>query len=185
MHPHLLPVVLALAVVTPPLVLVDLRERRLPNPLVGTAGLGLATSCAAALVSGGPGAGPSVARAGTAVVACGGVLLVVAVVGGLGMGDVKLGAVLGGAAALVDPHGLPLAALVAALAGGVGAVAVAVAVPRRRGGRGPRGGRAPGLLPERPASVPYGPALLLGWWVVVLAETAGGATTLVGTVAPP
>jgi len=172
----LLPVVLVLAVVTPPLVVTDLRERRLPNRLVAAAAFGLAASCAAVLASGDHGAA-SVGRAALAVLGGGGALLVLALGGGVGMGDVKLGGVLAGAAALVDPAGVPLGALVAGLAGGIGAVVVAAG--RRRGERDP------GLLPERPASVPYGPALLLGWWSVPLAGAAGGATTLFGTVAPP
>ena len=177
MPPSLLPVVLVLAVVTPPLVVTDLRERRLPNPLVAAAALGLVASCAAVLASGTDGAAASVGRAAAAVLGGGGALLVLALAGGVGMGDVKLGGVLAGAAALIDPAGVPLAALVAGTAGGVGAVVVAAG--RRRDGCDP------GLLPERPASVPYGPALLLGWWSVPLAGTAGGATTLLGTVAPP
>ena len=177
MPPSLLPVVLVIAVVTPPLVVADLRERRLPNPLVAAAALGLGASCAAVLASGADGAAASVGRAALGVLGGGGALLVLALAGGIGMGDVKLGGVLAGAAALVDPAGVPLAALVAGTAGGIGAVVVAVG--RRRGGHDP------GLLPERRASVPYGPALLLGWWSVCLAETAGGATTLLGTVAPP
>lgn len=172
--PSLLPVVLVIALVTPPLVVADLRERRLPNPLVAAAALGLGASCAAVLASGTDGAAASVGRAALAVLGGGGALLVLALAGGVGMGDVKLGGVLAGAAALLDPVGVPLGALVAGLAGGIGAVVVAV-------GRG----HDPGLRPERPASVPYGPALLLGWWSVPLAETAGGATTLFGTVAPP
>ena len=174
----LLPVVLVLAVVTPLLVVADLRERRLPNRLVAAVALGLVASCAAALASGTDGAAAaSVGRAAVAVLGGGGALLALALAGGVGMGDVKLGGVLAGAAALVDPAGVWLGTLVAGLAGGIGAVVVTAG--RRQGGRDPS------LLPERPASVPYGPALLLGWWSVPLAGTAGGATTLLGTVAPP
>lgn len=177
MHPTLLPVVLALALVTPPLVVVDVRRRRLPDRLVVVAALGLVVSCGAVLVAGPGGAGAVLRASGTAT-ATGVVLVALAASGGLGMGDVKLGAVLAGAAALLDPAGPLLAALVTAVTGGACAAAVAVAC-RRRAARG----ALPG--PPRSLRVPYGPPLLLGWWAVVAAETAGGATTVLTIVAPP
>ena len=176
MHPSLLPVVLVLALVTPSLVVVDLRQRRLPNPLVALAALGLLVSCLAVLGAGPPGGTGTVLRAVATATATGVVLVALAACGGLGTGDAKLGAVLAGAAALLDPAGPLLAALVAAVCGGVGAVAVAGA-PRRRAARAQPG--------PPPLAVPYGPALLAGWWAVALAETAGGATTVLTIVAPP
>ncbi|GAB2967424.1 prepilin peptidase [Frigoribacterium salinisoli] len=176
MHPSLLPVVLALALVTPPLVVADVRRRRLPNALVASGALGLLASCLAVLGAA-PGGAVTVLRAVAAATAVGVLLVAVAICGGLGMGDAKLAAVLTGAAALLDPAGPLLAGLVTAVCGGVSAVAVA-ARGRRRAAR---------ALPDPPRSlaVPYGPALLAGWWAVALAETAGGATTVLTIVAPP
>ena len=74
---------------------IDMREHRLPNNLVAIAALlGLAAVAASAISSGDPG---SLVRAVLGAVMVFGVLLVMALIApsGLGMGDVKLGAVTG------------------------------------------------------------------------------------------
>ncbi|HEU0205548.1 MAG TPA: A24 family peptidase [Pseudolysinimonas sp.] len=139
---------LAVAAVTPPLTRVDLAEHRLPNRLVapallaGVAGLGLSV-----LVSGAPLA-PVLAS-----VAYAGLLFVVALFGGMGMGDVKLAAALG----LASP--VPVialgSALLAFLLGGIAAVIVLI----RRGRR---------------ARIAFGPFLLTGYFAAL------GLSALIG-----
>jgi leader peptidase (prepilin peptidase)/N-methyltransferase len=128
----------ALAAVTPALVAVDTLEHRLPNRIV----LPLYAACAAALVAQ-PSWIPLAAGAGTA-----GFLFLLSLGGGMGMGDVKLGGVLGLAAG-----GLGLsAAVLSPLAGFLlGAGAALVALRRGRG-----------------ALIPFGPYLLGGFWVAVV-----------------
>jgi len=140
--PALVPA-LALAAAAPPLARIDLAEHRLPNRLVvlpllaGLAGLGLTW-----LVSGRPPVLPVLAA-----VIYAGVLFVLALFGGMGMGDVKLAAALGLASpTLVIAAGSPLLAF---LFGGV----VAVVVMIRRG---------------RKALIAFGPFLLAGYFGVLV-----------------
>jgi leader peptidase (prepilin peptidase) / N-methyltransferase len=136
---------LAVAAVAPPLVRIDLAEHRLPNRLVvpallaGVVGLGLSWP-----VSGVP---PLIPLLAGAIYA--GVLFVLALFGGMGMGDVKLAAALGLASpTLVIALGSPLLAF---LLGGVAAVIALI--------RSGRGGR-----------IAFGPYLLAGYvGVLVLA----------------
>lgn len=128
------------AAVTVPLVVTDVRERRLPNALVlpgyAFAALGLAWD---ALARGSPGADAGAAVVGVvpvvaagsgavAVVAVGvgvlGLFVLLAWTGGLGMGDAKLAGLLAIALGAVGPLGM------AVPAGAVGAVApLGMAVP--------------------------------------------------------
>lgn len=142
----LLPALVALALVTPRLVMVDLREHRLPNRLVGYAALGVLISSLADWVMTG---GPHLMAIGAGAVV-GTLLLVASLLGGLGMGDVKLGAVLAWTAALIDPS---LAVLLVVLAILVGGVQSAVVLVRTRDGR---------------RNIAFGPALLAGYWVPIL-----------------
>jgi leader peptidase (prepilin peptidase)/N-methyltransferase len=130
---------LAVAAVAPPLARVDLAEHRLPNRLVvpallaGVAGLGLSW-----LVSGVPPLIPLLVGASYA-----GVLFVLALFGGMGLGDVKLAAALGLASpTLAIALGSPLLAF---LIGGIAAVIVLI----RRG---------------RKARIAFGPYLLAGYF---------------------
>lgn len=134
-----------LAAVTPALCRIDLRERRLPNRLVlpgyAAAVLGLAAQW---LVTG---VFPLVALlAGAAYFLF---LLLLGLAGGMGMGDVKLGGVLGLAAGLLGVMTAVISPLLAFLVGGVAALVVLL-----RRGRG--------------AHIPFGPFLLLGFWAAVL-----------------
>ena len=70
-------------------------------------------------------------------------------IGGLGMGDVKLGAVLAWAAALVDPS---LAVVFVVLSVMFGGVQSAIVLLRTR---------------DRRRSIAFGPALLAGYWLPV------------------
>jgi len=138
---------LAIAAVAPPLVRTDVAEHRLPNRLVipallaGVVGVGvgwLATGSAPLL--------PLLAACGFA-----GFLLLLAMVGAMGMGDVKLAAALGLAAPTVSVA--ILSPVLAFLVGGLASVFALI----RHG----RGGR-----------IAFGPFLLAGYFGA-LAITAG------------
>ena len=163
---------LGVAVVTPALVRIDIAERRLPNVLVAVAAGAWGVSTALLAVGGDPAAAATSLLSGVSVAVVG---LVAALAGGLGMGDVKLGAVLSG---VVSPIG-PMALLV--FWGLAGALAVGVAAARsirsRRGQSPPPSDPPPSDPPptgpprsdRRPAvrDVPFGPCLLAAfWWVV-------------------
>jgi leader peptidase (prepilin peptidase) / N-methyltransferase len=134
--------VIYLAVVTPWLVGIDLREHRLPNLLVVPGiGVGLLSCAAECTLSGRLPIVPLVAGS-----AFGAFLLVLNLVGGMGMGDVKLGAALGLASWNVSVA--VLSPVVAFLAGGL--VSVALLIAGRRGQK-----------------IAFGPFLLAGFWVAV------------------
>jgi leader peptidase (prepilin peptidase)/N-methyltransferase len=134
--------VVYLAAVTPWLVWFDLSSHRLPNLLVLPGiGVGLLSCAGEWVVTGRVPIVPLVAG-----VAYAGFLLVLNLVGGMGMGDVKLGAVLGFASwslsiAVLSP-------VVAFLVGGL--VSVALLIAGRRGQK-----------------IAFGPFLLGGFWVAV------------------
>lgn len=121
---------------------VDVREHRLPNPLVAAAAAGVAAGLAVAAIDAGRWA-PIWQGAGAAACVFA-VLYVAALFSDMGFGDVKLGAVVAGCAGAAGP-----AAAVTALLAGF-AVAAAVAVARLVGGAG------------RGSAVALGPWLLLG-----------------------
>jgi len=131
------------------LIVVDQRWRRLPNPLVLLAAACVIGGLASALI-----AGASPRRLGGAllvgvVVFAVAVLLYLATRGAIGAGDVKLAGVLG---VLVGWWGIDAVfswSLLSAVLGG----ALALVAMRRHGRR---------------ASVPFGPALLVGAWAAVL-----------------
>lgn len=129
---------LALAAAAPSLARIDLAEHRLPNRLVVPAIVAGVVGVALDWLVAGP---PLVSLAAAAAYA--GVLFVLALFGGMGMGDVKLAFALGLASptltiALVSP-------LLAFLLGGVAAVVVLVR-------RGPK------------ARIAFGPFLLAGYF---------------------
>lgn len=141
-HPALV-APLAVAAVAPRLARVDLAEHRLPNRLVVPALLagvvGLALSW---LVTGEP---PLIPLLAGAIYA--GVLFVLALFGGMGMGDVKLAAALGLASATpAIALGSPMLAFF------FGGVAALIALIRR----GPK------------ARIPFGPFLLAGYFAVLV-----------------
>ena len=175
--PGLAVVVAVALLVTPGLVVTDLVSRRLPDRLV--APLAAATLGGLALhAATGAGSWPSVLQGlavGVAVLVAGGA---VSWWGGLGMGDVKLGAALATSTALTGPAAELAGGAVLAM-GSVGA-AVAVALTGRHAGRAQAAGEA------RPASamggtslargVPLGPVLLAAWWATVTVEATGAST---------
>jgi leader peptidase (prepilin peptidase) / N-methyltransferase len=128
----------AAAAAAPALARIDTTQRRLPNALT-----------APLLVIGGAAGAVRLAQgdlAPLAAVGCALVLLAMALTGGMGMGDVKLGAALALATATVGWAG-PLAGLAASVVIGGAAGAAALVLGRR--------------------SVAFGPALLIGHAVAV------------------
>jgi leader peptidase (prepilin peptidase)/N-methyltransferase len=141
-----------LAAVTPELVRIDLREHRLPNRMVVPGiGVGLVAAALSWAVTGEPPLVPLVAAVATA-----GLLFVLSFAGGIGMGDVKLAALIGLACpALAIALTAPVAGF---LLGGIAASRIMV-----RGllaGRGREAGRG---------HLAFGPYLLLGYWIAVAA----------------
>jgi leader peptidase (prepilin peptidase)/N-methyltransferase len=131
-----------LAAVTPELARIDLREHRLPNRLVVPAiGVGLAAWGAESIAARHVVLTPIVAGAAAAMF-----LLALCIVGGIGMGDVKLAAALG-VASWVPFVGV-LSPVTGFLLGGVGSVILIF-----RGARGRR--------------MAFGPYLLAGFWAAV------------------
>ncbi len=153
-----------LAAVTPELVRIDLREHRLPNRVV-LPGV-IVGLVAAALSWAVTGAAPVVPV--VAAIATSGLLALLGLGGGIGMGDVKLAALLG----LASPT-LAIA-LVAPLAGFLlGGIAASIVLARGLlAGRVREAGRT---------HIAFGPYLLAGYWVAVVFEMASDS---IGTVGP-
>jgi leader peptidase (prepilin peptidase)/N-methyltransferase len=140
--PALVPA-LAVAVVTPVLWRVDVTERRLPNVLVYPCGVLTAGALTTSVL-----VHAEAATAALLIVGCTGlVFAVLSIGGGMGMGDAKLAVVLSGVLALARPDAGVLAAIVAFVSGGVVGLVV--------------------LLRVRARSIPFGPFLLVGFWVAV------------------
>jgi leader peptidase (prepilin peptidase)/N-methyltransferase len=138
-------VVAYVAAVSIPLVVIDIREHRLPNRLV-VPGVALAAACAAGELATSAGRHWLPVAGGVAYFVT---MLVLSLVGGLGMGDVKLAAILGVSVGFVSLEGLVGQLVLTFLAGGF--VALLFWVCRRRG------------------NIPFGPFMLLGYWATLLA----------------
>jgi len=149
---------LGVATVTPALVRIDVERRRLPNALVGVVAVAWVASLVVFVVQGGVVAATTSFGCVIATAVAG---LVVALAGGVGMGDVKLGALLSG---LVSPWG-SMALL--SLWGLAGASALALAAMRRAdaSSRHTRRRARPARLV---ADVPFGPCLLGAFWAIVV-----------------
>lgn len=151
--PATLPANVLLAAGSALLAVIDVRERRLPNPLVlatlvGEAVLLLPVAAASDRWS-------ALARAPAAAAAVFGGLLLTAVIApsAIGMGDVKLGAVVGLALGFRGWHQVLSGLLVAfALQGALTVVLLAVGKADRRSG------------------IAFGPALLAGTWIALIAS---------------
>ena len=140
-----------IAVLGPPLFVIDLREQRLPNILVGaTAAWLVGCAIAQGLVDQ---SYVTPLRAFACGIAASSALLALAMLtgGGMGMGDVKLAGTLGLATGLVAWSTAFTGLLLAFLIGGVAAV-ILMAI-----GRAPRG-----------TAIAFGPMLLAGAFVSVL-----------------
>ena len=147
------------------LALIDLDVHRLPNAIVLPAyAVGAALLVPAALLAGEPARLVSAGVGAVAMVAFY-LLLAVARPGGMGMGDVKLAGVLGLFTGFLGWGALVVGAFGAFLLGGVFSLALLVA---RRAGRASR--------------IPFGPWMLAGAWLGVLAgeAIAAGYLSIVG-----
>ena len=154
---------LGVAAVTPALVRIDLAERRLPNVLVGAAAGAWGVSTALRV------AGGDSAEAATSLalaLAAAGFGLLAALAGGLGMGDVKLGAVLTGLLSTGDPTAL------LGFWGLAGTLAIGVAGIRTFRTRRRRSRSHPAADSARAGrGVPFGPCLLAAFWCVVVVRS--------------
>lgn len=141
------------AVVTLPLIVTDVRERRLPNALVlpgyVVAGARVVGEVLAAVARGSPGSAGSVGEQVVAGFCALGLLGVLAAGGGMGMGDVKLGGLLG----------IALGDVVSVAVWLGGAFATLLVVGGVDGVAGGRRGRT---------EVAFGPILLGSFWPVLL-----------------
>lgn len=131
---------LYLAAVSPALCIADLTERRLPNRLVLPGYL----VAGVVIPIGGASGVPVSPLALLSAIAYLGFLAALAVLGGMGMGDVKLAGVLGFAAGSLS---LTSAVLSPVLAFAIGSIVAVVTLVQRRG-----------------RSIPFGPCLIAGFW---------------------
>ncbi len=145
-------------VATIPLVIVDFRAHRLPNVIV-VPGIGLALACigGAWLTSG---EFPLVPSLSGLAYACG--MLLLAVLGGMGMGDVKLALVLGTASGMLGASAAIANVFLAFVLGGVAAVVVLL-WQRIRHRRRTRTGQH-----HTRTHIAFGPFMLAGFWVSTL-----------------
>ncbi|MGG7465059.1 prepilin peptidase [Plantibacter sp. YIM 135347] len=164
-----------IAVITPQLVRIDVREHRLPNRLLLPA---IVMAVPSVIVDAFVSDLPVWLPFATGLVWFG-VFFLFALAGGLGMGDAKLGLLLGLVAGCFGPSITMLAAMLGVLFGGVGAVVVLVAARvqrcRRRGRWGARrdgrgDARRCATSDGRPfdaGRMAFGPFLLAGFWAAV------------------
>jgi leader peptidase (prepilin peptidase)/N-methyltransferase len=140
-----LPVLLIAAVAGAVLVSVDVRCRRLPDPVVGVLAVAVVVPLTAFAVAGGEAA--RAGRAALAAVLVGTAYLILALLpgDGLGLGDVKLAAVLGFALGFLGWPALVAGVVLPHLINGPAALVLLLARRARR--------RSP---------LPFGPALLVG-----------------------
>lgn len=123
--------------------LVDVHERKLPNQLLAAAAM---LAVAGRVVTLDPGA---VARTAMGLLGGGALLLIVRVARGIGMGDVKMAAVVGASVGATSMVATPVAIAVGAMTGATH-----------------------GLLAHR-SQMAFGPALWLGWAVALTMATGG------------
>lgn len=159
----------ALAIATPALVWIDAREHRLPNRItIPLLVLALPIVLIDPLMGGLAMWVPAVTGLAT-----GTLLLCLSIIGGLGMGDVKLGMILGFGAGCFGVSSAIASLLIAMLTGGLAGGAVLLAVRIRR--RTPSGSIDGDLTrvgghtgsPTAATRIAFGPFLLLGFWCVV------------------
>ena len=117
--------------------LIDLHHRIIPNRLTYPSMVIFAVAIVIVALAGG---GVSVAGAGLGLLAYGGGLFVVAMISpnGMGMGDVKLAALIGLVLGAIGLRYIAAAAILAVLSGGIGAI-VALAMGRGRKSKMPFG----------------------------------------------
>lgn len=145
-----------LAVVTIPLVRIDWKTHKLPNVWVMPGYIALAIAWIGAwMTTGEYSMLPAIAAAGYFTF-----MLLLSYGGGMGMGDVKLAGLLGGAAGLISVPAAILSPVLAFVAGGVASLVVLIVSFVKRSD-----------LPLKQAwavtkqtRIPFGPFMLLGFW---------------------
>lgn len=157
-RPALLVVVGVALLVTPGLVRTDVVARRLPNRLVAVLAAGTAAALALHLAAA-PSAHVDVLRGVVSAVVVVVLGAVVAQWGGLGLGDVKLAAVLAASLPLTSSASM-LVGTATLVVGSAAAVAATTVSGRHASSHRARG-------------VPFGPVLLAAWWATVAAEALG------------
>lgn len=140
-----------LALVSPSLVVIDTRLRRLPNVLVVPGLAAVLIDIGWFTLESGAFPGPAVLMTSILFAA----MFALNLIGGLGMGDVKLAAVIAGCLSLDSPWSAAVAVTLAFMLGGVYS---AVLLVRRRGGSERR--------------IAFGPLLLLAFWAAIMALAA-------------
>ena len=150
-----LPAALFLAAISIALAAIDLDTRRLPNAIVLPSYPVLAVLLVLASALGGDWSALARAGIGGAALWLLYFLVMVAKPGGMGFGDVKLAGLLGGVLGWFGWGSLVVGAFAAFLVGGVFSVVLMLA------------GRA-----GRKSAIPFGPWMLLGAWVGILAGPA-------------
>lgn len=148
-----------LGVVTIPLVRIDWKTHKLPNVWVLPGYVALAIAWIGQWISTGEyPLVPALAAAGYFTF-----MLLLSFGGGMGMGDVKLAGLLGGAAGLISVTAAILSPLLAFIAGGL--VAVLVLVLTLVGKRLPL---SQAWAVTKQTKIPFGPMMLLGFWVAMV-----------------
>ena len=149
-----------LAVVTIPLVRIDWKTHKLPNVWVMPGYIPLAIAWIGVwMTTGEYPMLPAIAAAGYFTF-----MLLLSYGGGMGMGDVKLAGLLGGAAGLISVPAAILSPVLAFLAGGVASLVVLIVTFAKRSD-----------LPFKQAwavtkqtRIPFGPFMLLGFWAAMV-----------------
>ncbi len=148
-----------LAVVTIPLVRIDWKTHKLPNAWVMPGYVALVIAWIGVwMTTGEYPMIPAISAAGYFTF-----MLLLSYGGGMGMGDVKLAGLLGGAAGLISVPAAILSPVLAFVAGGVASVVVLFVTFSKRSD-----------LPFKQAwavtkqtRIPFGPFMLLGFWVAI------------------
>ena len=155
---HIIPLAY-LAVVTIPLVRIDWRTHRLPNAWVMPGYAAIAIAWIGVWISTGEyPLIPAISAAGYF-----GFLLIFSYGGGMGMGDVKLAGVLGGAAGLIGAPTAILSPVFAFIFGGLASLVVLMITLVRR--KDLPLSQAWAVTKE--TRIPFGPFMLLGFWVAM------------------
>jgi leader peptidase (prepilin peptidase)/N-methyltransferase len=155
-----------LAVVTIPLVRIDWKTHKLPNVWVMPGYVAMVIAWIGVwMTTGEYPMIPAISAAGYFTF-----MLLLSYGGGMGMGDVKLAGLLGGAAGLIGVPAAILSPVSAFIAGGVASVIVLIVTYLRRRD-----------LPLKQAwavtkdtKIPFGPFMLLGFWIAMLLPLFGG-----------
>lgn len=149
-----------LAVVTIPLVRIDWKTHKLPNVWVLPGYIALVVAWIGVwMTTGEYPMLPAISAAGYFTF-----MLLLSYGGGMGMGDVKLAGLLGGAAGLISVPAAILSPVLAFLAGGVASLVVLIVTFAKRSDLPFKQAWAV----TRQTRIPFGPFMLLGFWAAMV-----------------